>query len=58
MKKAESRARLGFLHFDSNNGGDIFLRNVGFLSVDYMVLYPSRYNSSGFSMVAKFGASF
>jgi hypothetical protein len=27
------------------DGGDIFLRNVGLLLVDYAALYPSRQNS-------------
>jgi hypothetical protein len=33
------------LFFDSENG-DMFLRNVGRLSTDYMVLYPRRSSSS------------
>jgi hypothetical protein len=34
------------LFFDPEDGGDIFLRNVGWLSTDYIALYPSRWNSS------------
>jgi hypothetical protein len=30
------------LFFDHNNEGDIFLRNVGWLSTDYTALYPRR----------------
>jgi hypothetical protein len=29
----------------SEDGGDMFLRNVGWLSMDYTALYPRRYNS-------------
>jgi hypothetical protein len=39
----------GFLlgiSFDNENGGDIFLRNVGRLPADYTALYPRRWNSS------------
>jgi hypothetical protein len=35
----------GFLleaFFDREDGGDVFLRNVGRLSTDYMALYPRR----------------
>jgi hypothetical protein len=32
--------------FKPDDGGDIFLRNVGWLSVVYMALYPRRQNSS------------
>jgi hypothetical protein len=28
---------------DSEDGGDMFLRNVGWLSPDYTTLYPRRY---------------
>jgi hypothetical protein len=28
------------LFFDTEDGGDMFLRNVGWLPADYMVLYP------------------
>jgi hypothetical protein len=28
--------------FDPEDGGDIFLRNIGWLSTDYMALYPRR----------------
>jgi hypothetical protein len=34
------------LFFHLEDGGDIFLRNVGCLSIDYTVLYPRSYNSS------------
>jgi hypothetical protein len=34
------------LFFDSEDGGDIFLRNVGWLSADYTALYPRRQYSS------------
>jgi hypothetical protein len=34
------------LFFDPEDGGDMFLRNIGWLSRDYMVLYPRRQNSS------------
>jgi hypothetical protein len=51
--KASSRAcyllQAGFLldlFFDHEDGGDMFLRNVGWLSMDYTALYPRRYNSS------------
>jgi hypothetical protein len=30
------------LFYDLENGGDIFLRNVGLLSTDYTALYPRR----------------
>jgi hypothetical protein len=30
------------LFFDPENGGDVFLRNVAWLSTDYMFLYPSE----------------
>jgi hypothetical protein len=51
----ESRALLvtffyaGFLlslYFDPEDGGDMFLRNVGCLSTDYTALYPRRWCSS------------
>jgi hypothetical protein len=32
------------LFFDPEDGGDMFLRKVGWLSTDYMALYPRRYN--------------
>jgi hypothetical protein len=35
---------LSGLLFDPEDGGDIFLRNVGWLSTDYMALYPRRQN--------------
>jgi hypothetical protein len=34
------------LFFNPEVGGDMFLRNVGWLSTDYTALYPKRYNSS------------
>jgi hypothetical protein len=40
---------MGFLlglFFDPQDGGYIFLRNVGELSTDYTALYPRRQNSS------------
>jgi hypothetical protein len=32
------------LFFDHENGGDMFLRNIGWLSTDYTALYPRRYD--------------
>jgi hypothetical protein len=32
--------------FNPENVNDMFLRNVGWLSPDFTVLYPRRYNSS------------
>jgi hypothetical protein len=34
------------LSFDPEDGGDIFLQNVGGFSTDYTALYPRRQNSS------------
>jgi hypothetical protein len=34
------------LFFDPEDGGDKFLRNSSWLSLDYMVLYPRRQNCS------------
>jgi hypothetical protein len=34
------------LFFDSEDGGDMFLRNVGWHSTDYTALYPKRWHSS------------
>jgi hypothetical protein len=34
------------LFFDPEDGGDIFLRNIGWLSADYTTLYPRRQYSS------------
>jgi hypothetical protein len=54
-KERESRDLLatcfhaGFLiglFFDPGDGGDMFLRNIGWLSTDYTTLYPRRYISS------------
>jgi hypothetical protein len=42
-------AHAGFLIsllFDSEKGGDIFLRNVGWISLNYKALYPRRRNCS------------
>jgi hypothetical protein len=39
----------GFLlgsFFDPEYGGDMFFRNIGSLSTDYMALYPRRHNFS------------
>jgi hypothetical protein len=33
------------LFFDPENGGDMYLRNVGWLSADYTALFPRRQNS-------------
>jgi hypothetical protein len=30
------------LFFDPDDGGDMFLRNIGLLSADYRALYPRR----------------
>jgi hypothetical protein len=51
MKPARSRQQVPVLpascflrlSFDSEDGGDMFLRNVGWLSTDYKVLYPIRF---------------
>jgi hypothetical protein len=43
--------RAGFLRglfFDPEDGGDMFLRNVGSISMDYKASYPRRQNSSRF----------
>jgi hypothetical protein len=49
VKSVESQllacVHVGFLlslFFDPENGGDIFLRNVGWLSTDFTALYPRR----------------
>jgi hypothetical protein len=34
---------LAGLFSDPENGGDMFLRNVGWLSTDYTALYPRRF---------------
>jgi hypothetical protein len=34
------------LFIDAEDGRDMFLRNVGWLSTDYTALYPRRLNSS------------
>jgi hypothetical protein len=31
------------LFFDPEDGGDIFFQNVGWLSTDYMALYPRKW---------------
>jgi hypothetical protein len=41
MKQAEKRFLLGLL-FNPENGDDTFLQNVGWLSADYIALYPNR----------------
>jgi hypothetical protein len=33
-------------YYDPEDGGDMFLRNVGRLSTDYTALYPRRQKSS------------
>jgi hypothetical protein len=45
MKNVTNRALLG-LFFYPENGGDMFLRNVIYLSTNYTALYPRRENSS------------
>jgi hypothetical protein len=42
-----SRWFLAGLFFDREDGGDMFFRNVGWLSTDYTALYPRRWYSSG-----------
>jgi hypothetical protein len=37
---------LSGLFFNPEDGGDMFLRNVGWLSTEYMALYPRRQNPS------------
>jgi hypothetical protein len=37
------------LFFYPEDGGEMFLRNVRWLSTDYMALYPRRYHSSLFN---------
>jgi hypothetical protein len=39
------------LFFDPEDGGDIFFRNVGWLSMDYTALYPRRKYSSRINLV-------
>jgi hypothetical protein len=34
------------LYFDPEDGGDMFLENIGSLSVEYTALYSRRQNSS------------
>jgi hypothetical protein len=49
MKQAASRLLAGFLlgiFFSPEDGGDIFLRNVDYLLLNYTALYPRKYNSS------------
>jgi hypothetical protein len=50
MKTATAtRFHAGFLlglFFRPEDGGDIFLRNVGLILTDYTALYPRRYNCS------------
>jgi hypothetical protein len=50
MKQVVSRAlHVGFflgLFFDLADGGDVFLRNVGYIFKGYTALYPIRHNAS------------
>jgi hypothetical protein len=39
------------LFFDPEDGGDMFHRNVGWLSKDYTALYPRRYSSSALNFL-------
>jgi hypothetical protein len=41
------------LFFDPEDEGDIFLRNVGWLSTNYTELYPRRQNSSFCGLFSK-----
>jgi hypothetical protein len=41
------------LYFDPEDGADMFIRNVSWLSMDYAALYPSRQKSSGRFYFAK-----
>jgi hypothetical protein len=34
------------LFFDPDDGDNMFLRNIGWHSTDYMALYPRRYTPS------------
>jgi hypothetical protein len=46
MKPAAVELHAGFLLgllFNQEDGGSVFLRNVGWLSPDYMALCPRRY---------------
>jgi hypothetical protein len=43
--RAHARSLLG-LFFDPEEGGDMFLRNIGLLPTSYMALYRRRQNSS------------
>jgi hypothetical protein len=40
--------------FDSEDGGDMFLRNVGWHSADYTALYPRSWYSSKFLFLSQF----
>jgi hypothetical protein len=56
MKQAASRdllaGILSGLLFVPEDGGDMFLQNVGLLSPDYRALCPRKYNSSrNFSII-------
>jgi hypothetical protein len=43
MQGNSVKAELGLgLLFDPENGGNMFLRNVGLFSTDYMLLYARR----------------
>jgi hypothetical protein len=43
---------LGLL-VDPDDGGDVFLRNVGWLSTGYIAFYPRRHNSSRYTRFAE-----
>jgi hypothetical protein len=38
--------RVEHIFFDPEDGGDMFLRNIGWHSTDYTVLYPRSWYSS------------
>jgi hypothetical protein len=40
--------------FDPEEGGDMFLRNVGWLATDYLALYPRRHNSLCSSLICSY----
>jgi hypothetical protein len=45
MKQAFCLLHVGLV-FNPEDGGDTFLQNSGWLSTDYMALYPRTQNSS------------
>jgi hypothetical protein len=54
-RKINTWFHVGFLlclFFDPEYGGDIFLRNLGWLSTDYTALYPRRQNPSNVILFA------